>query len=479
MTGPSSETLAQATEDEGGASSPRVVGPLAAFSIVAGSMLGIGIFLTPMKVANELHTTPLFLLAWLLGGFIALCGAVAYAELGAMFPRAGGDYVFLRRAFGPSLAFASGWLLFAGVFAGSIATMAVPVWQYQMPVLLAPWVEWDAGRVLIGPFTWGNTAALGLLLVLTVANVAGTRIAAGLQVLLTMVPFGVLTLAAIWVLATGPHASAVPWEAVSQTPDVLWEGSLVSAMLRASLAIYFAYAGWNAVGYIGGELRNPGRTMPVALLGGTAAITALYLLLCGAFVAVLGMGGLTRAFEAGTAAAGAVGGPRAQYVVTLMIALALVGSLNGTILTGARIGMAMARDGAISRVVGGLHPRFRTPAPALWLQASIAAVLILTGTFDALLELTGIAMLLMGSMTVLALFALRHRAPDAPRPWRALGYPVLPAIYLLVGAAIVGLRSYEILATPEASVAHWLPLFGVLLLAVGWAAHASFAKRAA
>lgn len=453
-------------------STARVIGPLGAVSIVAGSMLGIGIFLTPRVVAGYVDTPAAFLLAWLVGGIIALSGAVAYAELGTMFPRAGGDYVFLREAFGRSLAFASGWLLFAGVFAGSIATMAVPVWQYQMPVLLEPRIgPWDSTAPCLGPLTGAQLGALGLVALLTVVNHLGTRVATIVQTLLTLIPFGLLACGAVVAVVTGPHASAV----LEVEPSGV---GVVEGVLRANLAIYFAYAGWNAIGYVGGEVHAPNRTIPLGLLGGTALIMLLYGLLCVAFLAVLGLGGVRGAFEVGTATALALGGPRAATFVTLLIALALVGSLNGTILTGARIATAMARDGAIARIVGGMSPRFGTPAAALWVQALLASLLVVTGTFELLLDLTGIAMLAMGTMTVIALFVLRRRAPDMPRPYRATGYPVVPLVYLVASVAVIATRVLDVVSTPpeESAWTAWYPLWGLVVLACAWLGHAAYMR---
>ncbi len=457
--------------DDAGA--PRVIGPASAISIVAGSMLGIGIFLTPRVVAGELHTAPLFLLAWLLGGLIALSGAVAYAELGVLFPKAGGDYVFLREAFGRSTSFAAGWLLFVGVFVGSIATMAVPVCLYQLPALLAPFVSVDmsAPATLFGaelPISGAQSVAIQLVAVLTVVNLLGTRLAAWTQIVLTMVPFAVLGVGALWVLFGGGDPTPVVATEVEPTSS-----GLAVSMTKATLAIYFAYAGWNAVGYVGGEVRNPGRNIPIGLLGGTALITVLYLVMCGAFIVALGMGGLTQAFEAGTATAAAVGGPRLQYLVTALIALALFGSLNGTILAGARIAWAMAGDGALPVAFRSLTSR-QTPGVALVAQAVLAAALILSGTFETLLELTSVAMLVMGSLAVISVFVFRARMPDAPRPYRATGYPVLPAFYLLVSAIVIGVSLYRV-AVPGADgpegIDRFLPVFGLVVFAAAWLGH--------
>lgn len=456
--------MSDANGGDAGTAEARVIGPLGAVAIVAGSMLGIGIFLTPRLVAEQLHTPGLFLLAWALGGLIALAGAVAYAELGTLMPKAGGDYVFVREAFGSSAAFASGWLLFAGVFVGSIASMAVPVFQYQMPVLTGV----DFGAIEFAGLPATRWLAMSVIVVLTGVNILGTRLATWVQIALTMIPFALFALGAVVVFAQAPFDGAVASEATTAS-----NGSLPVALTRATLAIYFAYAGWNAVAYVGGEVKNPGRTMPIGLLGGTIAITAFYVLLCGAFVVAHGMGGLLTAFEAGSATAAVLGGDTVTWIVTLLIALALFGSLNGTILAGARIAGAMARDGALVRSLGVIDPRTRTPVRALLLQAVLACALVLTGTFEQLVELTSIAMLVMGGLAVTALFVFRARRPQADRPYRATGYPVLPGFYLLVSVVVVGISVVRVVTNADGAegLERWLSLLGLAVFGLAWIAH--------
>jgi len=457
----------EAEEHSGQAGQPRVIGTMGALAIVVGSMLGIGIFLTPSQVASHLPSALGYLAVWVVGGLIAFSGAVAYAELGTRFPRAGGDYVFLREAFGPSVSFAAGWVLFIGVFTGSVATMAVPLAQYQLPVLLGPAVSFDPGQVLLSfgviEVTWARAIGVLLILVLTGLNVLGTRLSAGTQVLLTVVPVLLFGLAAVLIFFLAEGAPP-PAAAAELSEPVIGFG-------RAILAIYFAYAGWNAIAYVGGELKDPGRTVPRSLLGGTVIITLLYLIMAGAFLFVLGIDGLPQAFEAGTATAQALGGGWVAYGVTLIIALALLGSLNATILAGGRVGWAMARAGALSASVGRLHPRFATPHRTLALQAAVALALVLTGTFELLLELTSVAMLLMGALTMIALFVIRRR-DGREAPYQATLYPWLPLFYLLVSAVVIGAGLYRAVAGSDGwTLKSFYPLMGLAIFALTWALH--------
>lgn len=451
---------------------PRVIGRLGGLAIVVGSMLGIGIFITPPQVASHLPSFGLYLTAWIAGGLIAFCGAVAYAELGTRFPEAGGDYVFLRKAFGPSLSFGAGWLLFAGVFTGSVATMAVPLAEFQIPVLFGPAVAIDPEAVVFSAgfleVTVARLIAVGIIVGLTVLNVLGTRLSANAQVVLTGIPAVLLAVAAVVVFLAMEPAS---FEAPTPTED-----SPLVSFGRAVLAIYFAYAGWNAIAYVGGEMKKPGDTIPFSLLGGTALITVLYLILAAGFVWVLGVSELQETMEAGTAAADAVAGGWLSWAVTLLIAVALIGSLNATVLAGGRVGWAMARRDALNSSLADLHDRFETPARVLVLQGALAAVLVLTGTFEMLLELTSIAMFVMGALTVLALFVIRNRDGD-DAPYRATGYPWAPGLFVVVSVVIVAASLYRAVAGEHGWTAESLyPLAGLGLFLVAAFGHWLFCR---
>ncbi len=450
------------------AAPPRVIGSVAGFAIVAGSMLGIGIFLVPAEVAGYLQAPWAFLLMWAVGGLLAFAGAVACAELGAMLPHAGGDYVFQREAFGPSAAFASGWVLFGAIFTGSIAAMGVSLAKFQLPVLLGS-AGWEAP--VWGGVTGVQLIGVGLILAVTLLNSLGTRLSAGAQTLLTLVPLVVLAGLAVLVV-TGvlePHAAPA---APMTTPREITLGGVVLAYV----AVYFAYSGWNSVIYVAGEVRAPGRTLPRALLGGTVVVTALYLLLCAAFLVALGMDGVRSAGEAGTATAGAIAGDAGRVVVTSLIAMALLAGLNGTVLGGARVLYAMSKGGAFVRFAGELSPRTGAPARALWLQAGWASILVLSGSFEEIISLSSLAMMITGSLTIASLFVLRWRFPDRPRPYRAAGYPWLPGLYLLSSAVVIAVMLGRAMGdTPRA----WFPLLGLGILATAFATHRLWSHRQA
>ena len=386
-------------------------------------MLGVGIFLNPRLVAAEVSSLPAFFAMWLLGGLVAFAGAAAFAEMGAMFPQTGGEYVFLRRAFGPSVSMAAGWTIAVIVFPGSIAAMTVAVAEYQLVPLLR-----GADVSLPGILDSPRATAFALVLLFSLMNVAGARFSAGAQAVLTMAP--VFFFAAIAIAGSGTTPAAA---AAGHTSDSGFMGGFSAAFV----AVYFAYSGWNAVAYVGGEVRRPRRNVPLALLAGTLTVTLLYALLCFFFVHTLGLAGVAAADEAGSTAAIAAFGPRAAVPVTALIAVAILASINGTVMGGARVSWAMAKDRVLPEPVGRLNSH-GVPHVALWLQAGVALVLIATGGFEELLQLTSVTMLIIGAAAVLALFKFRYSEPERERPFRTPLYPLLPATYVALSGFVIG-----------------------------------------
>jgi basic amino acid/polyamine antiporter, APA family len=421
-------SLSAHTDPRSGDDQSFRMGALPAMALVAGSMLGIGIFIAPPVVAAQLTRPGGFLIMWLAGGLSALFGALAIAELGAMLPRAGGDYPYLRRAYGPGFAFAAGWLQLLAIFPGSLATMAVGTASFQFPMVLGDFFDLPVRLgIPLAPETFW---AVVIVLALTGLNHIGVVISGRVQVALTGIPVVILVAASVAVLLTrGLDGGA--WADAGARMDL----PPVSAVALAFLPVYFAYSGWNAAIYVGAEIRDPGRNLPRALVGGTLGVTVLYLLLCVGFLAVFEMSDLANTGEAGTAAARALFGGVGEFVVTTLIVLAMLGSINGTVLTGSRVAFAMARGGHCIRQAGKLHSRYRSPVVALWLQAGWSLVLISTQRFEQLMNYTSAAMLITGSLTVLAVMVLRRKLPDLPRPYRTWGYPVTPLLY--AGSSLV------------------------------------------
>lgn len=406
---------------------PRCISATQAAAIVAGNMIGVGIFLLPAQVASHAPTTGSFLLVWALGGAWALCGALCLGELGAMLPRAGGDYAFLREAYGRDLACTYGWLSLLITFPGSLAVMASLTMQYQAPTLFGDWMSTQLLQP--GDGSWSVRASQGVavlvLALLTALNHRTTRGSAWSQVAVTAVPLAMLLVGAAGLVTLSRASAPVPVEVTGQPG--------LGALGLAMLPVYFAYAGWNAAAYVGGEIKHPARNLPRALLLGTGAVTALYLLVCLAYTRVVPVQDMPGTFSVGAAAAHALLGETGGFAVDALIVIAVLGSLNATILTGSRVVYALSVDGLFPRWAANLHPRWRTPARSLWIQCALASAFILYGDVEPVLDVTVSAMVLMSMLTVGALPVLRVRRPDTPRLFRVPLYPLLPAAYIVIG----------------------------------------------
>jgi APA family basic amino acid/polyamine antiporter len=386
-------------------------------------MLGVGIFVAPPEVAAHVRTPGLFMLVWAAGGLGALCGAVCVAELGAMLPRSGGHYIYIREAYGAGVAFAVGWLQVLAVFPGSLAALASAAASFQLPVLLGSPLAARFpffGLELSGAFVFGSLAILAF----TTLNHFGIVVSSRIEMILVGVPISVLVLATILVfsgLVRGPI--------VATTMPPPSGGADASALAAAYLPVYFAYSGWDAALYVAGEVERPARVLPRSLVGGTLVITALYLLLCYGFLTVLPLDRLATAGEAGSAVARHVFGNVGFTMMASLVLLATLASLNGTILAGSRIAQAMARNRDFFSFAAHVDPRTGTPSRALWLQSAIAIVLLASQRFDQLLAYTTSAMLITGTLSVGAVVLLRRSRSQEIRPYRASAYPVTPAIY--------------------------------------------------
>ena len=422
----------------------RVIGPVGAVAVVAGSMLGIGIFLTPPLVAAAAPSMGWFYGLWLLGGLVALSGATVYAELGAMRPEAGGDVVFQQQALGQAVAGASGMVMFALAFAGSLAAMSAAVCQYQIATITG----YDLSAEVVGPVRGYQLGGMVLVVALTALNALSVRLTAWAQTALTGIPAVLLVGLSLWGLTT----AAAPGAPAGET----------SGLVGAWMAVYFTYAGWPAIIYVAGEVRDPARSLPAGLIGGTVLVTGLYLLLCAAFVHVLGMPGLAEAGEAGSAMAGVLIPEGGAVVMSGLVALALLASLNGTALGGARVALAMAKQGSLPAVLGTQSVRTQIPTAALWVQAGLACLLLLTGGFSTILNITTLAMMLIGSLTVLSALILRARGERS-----SLSLPIaLPAaIYLLSSIAAIALfvMQAESLLQPLLGVGGFVVVLALLL----------------
>lgn len=408
----------------------RRFGYWAGHFVVVGSMIGSGILLTSGPVLRDTGNPGALLALWAVGGLLALCGALCVAELSTALPRSGGDYVFVRAAFGPGAGFVSGWATFVLGFAAPTALAARTAFEY----LTKPYAD-DIGspadvRVLV------QACASALVLAVGVVHTLGHRQSSGLQSVATVVTGSVLLAIAVGGVLSGRgdwnHLSAGGWPAADQWP-VLGVGLIY---------VCYAYAGWNGAGYLAGEIRDPVRTLPRCLLGGTLTVTALYLLVNLAFVYALDPVAMTALPKdeippVAELAVRAVFGSTAARVVGAALGLCLVAAVSAFVLTGPRIAFAMARDGAFPAFAGRLHPTRRTPASATLALALLSAALVWIGSLSELLDYAAVGLAALTGLTVASVVPVRRRA-DLPHPYRMPLYPLPPLAFLAFTAAAIG-----------------------------------------
>ncbi len=412
----------------------RGIGPLDATALVVGSMIGSGIFIVSAESARLTGSAGALLAVWTVAGLLTLAAALSCAELAAMLPRAGGQYAFFREAYGPLAGFLFGWAMFLVIQTGTIAAVAVAFAKF-LGVLL-PGVS-DEPWLAVGPFalTPQRLCAIGVVALLTASNATGLRAGTRTQNLFTAAKAVALAALAIGGLALGGASVAS-----ATGPATSASLPLAAAFAAAMVGPLFSQSAWNNVTFTAEEVRDPGRTLPLALLGGCLAVTSLYVLTNVAYLKTLGLAGIQHApaDRVGTAAARALFGPPGAPAMAAAILVSTFGCVNGLVLSGARVSFAMARDGLFFRSLARLNPA-GVPGNALWLQAAWACALVVTGTYSQLLKYVISADLLLYVLLVAAVIVLRRRRPDWPRPFRAPAYPWLQIAYAAAGLALIAL----------------------------------------
>jgi APA family basic amino acid/polyamine antiporter len=446
---------AQAAESEG-ASSPGFVKAMTltdATMLVAGTMIGSGIFIVSADMARTLGSPFWLLVAWVVTGVMTLLGALAYGELAAMYPRAGGQYVFLREAMGPLMGFLYGWTLFVVIQTGTIAAVGVAfgrflgvLWPAITPDRFAWFPQFDvrtAGGVIELGLTPQRLIALLSIWVLTWINLRGVREGKFVQTTLTIVKTGALAALILLGLTIGRNAEAVAANFGSAFFGGDGTGSFTNAFViafgAALVGSLFSSDSWHGVTSAAAEVKDATKNLPRALLLGTGLVTLLYVLANVSYLSVLPFDQIQGAPQdrVGTAVAQGIFGASGATLMAIAILISTFGCNNGLILSGARVYWAMAKDGVFFKAAGNLSLR-GVPAWALVAQATWTSVLCLTGTYGQLLDYVIFAALIFYALTTVGLFVLRAKQPDVPRPYKAIGYPVLPAIYV-VSAAVVAM----------------------------------------
>src|SRR5271170_3097310 len=411
----------------------RGLGVWAASAIVVGTMVGTGIFLKPSQMAAEGGSVSVVYAAWIVGGLLSLFGALSFAELGAAIPEAGGQYAYLSRGLGPVWGFLFGWMhstvgesasaasiaaAFARFLSEFVPAIAVPLFTFHFTVPFS-------GKPYEFAFTWAQPVAVVALAVFTVINYLGVRIGGRVQVALTLA-----IVAAAFALGHGSSANFHPfWPAKSGVVTL-------SSFLAALAAALWAYDGWEDLNRVGSEVQNPQRNFPIAMAGGTILVAGIYLLFSAVCFYVLPFASVASSQHVGSDVVQTFAGSGAARWFTLVMIVSALGTLNSSLLSGARVPYAMARDGLFFQVTASVHPIFRTPSGALVFQGILASLMALSGTFEELTSLFVFAAWIFYALSVVAMFRLRRIAPELPRPYRTWGYPVVPALFVAGALAL-------------------------------------------
>lgn len=424
----------------------RGLGAWASGAIVVGTMIGTGIFLKPSEMAREGRTVSVVFAAWIIGAILSIFGAFSFAELGSMIPESGGEYAYLRRGFGPVYGFLFGWMhsivgrpsSLASIAAGMmrfvsflVPAVAVPLFTVHIAIPgLTTWIKpYDFA------FTWAQPLAVLWLAFMTGVNYLGVRLGGAVQIFLTtikivsvMIVIGV----AFFAPPGAPHAPDPFWPAAAG----MGGAAIFTAFLAALAAALWAYDGWEDLNLVGAEVADPQRNFPRALVGGVAFVAVIYLVFSAACLKVLPFTSVASSLHIASDVVEHVAGRGAALWITVAMAISALGSMNSSVLTGARVGYAMARDGIFFKIVDGIHPKFRTPGRSLIFQGVLASVMALTGTFEELTNLFIFAAWIFYGFAVLALFRMRRTEPDLPRPYRCWGYPWVPGLFVAGALAL-------------------------------------------
>ena len=423
----------------------RGLGAWASTAIVVGTMIGTGIFLKPAEMAREGRTVSIVFAAWIVGGILSIFGALSFAEMGAAIPEAGGEYAYLRRAFGPAWGFLFGWMhsivgrpsSLASISAGlmrflSFLIPAVAAPMFTIHIAIPGLTSWIKPYDFV--FTRAQPLAVLWIAFMTSINYLGVRLGGAVQVFLTAIKVASVAIVigvAFSAPAAGPHAPDPFWPAAADST-----GMILAAFLATLAAALWAYDGWEDLNLVGSEVVNPEKNFPRALVGGVCFVALIYLLFSAACLKVLPFSSVASSSHIASDVVEHVAGRGAAAWITVAMAISALGSMNSSVLSGARVPYAMARDGIFFKIADGIHPRYRTPGRALIFQGVLAGVMALSGTFEELTNLFIFAGWIFYGFAVVALFRLRSTEPNLPRPYRCWGYPWVPGIFVLGALAL-------------------------------------------
>jgi APA family basic amino acid/polyamine antiporter len=414
------------------------LGLLDATTIVMGSMIGSGVFIVAADIARQVKSPGLLMLTWVITAVLTIIAALSYGELAAMMPRAGGQYVYLREAFGPLSGFLYGWTFFTVIQTGTIAAVAVAFAKFLG--VFVPSVSASNWLFRLGPVGLNTQmiVAIAIIVLLTWVNTRGLRTGALVQNVFTVAKIGALIglVALGFALGRRPEAIAANFTDFWRMPGSLWD--IVRLTGIAMVGALFSSDAWNNVTFTAGEIRNPKRNLPLSLALGVGIVSLIYLACNTVYLMALPLSAIQNAAEdrVATAVISQILGSSATQVMAIAVMISTFGCVNGLSLAGARVSFAMAQDGLFFKAAGRVDAKTHAPVSALWMQCAWAAALTLTGRYNDLLDYVIFAVLLFYILTIAGLFVLRRTRPTAERPYRAIGYPVLPALYILVAGVI-------------------------------------------
>ncbi len=411
----------------------RQLGLFDSSMMVIGIVIGSGIFMTTGLMADVLPSASLILIVWILGGMQMIAGALTFAELGAAMPKAGGQYVYLRAAYGPLPAFLFGWVAFSAYVTGTNAAIAVAIAEHLGTFY--PSFSTHSNIVSIGNFTFssGQLVALSLLVVLSVINYLGIFFGKWVQNIFTVLKIGSILLFALAgiFISTGNQIN------FSFNPTGMDFGSIIIGIGVALVAVNWTVGGWEYVTFTAGEIKNPKKNLPLALFIGTLVILVLYLLINITYLKALPMNALAGEIKVGEATAKALYGQGIAGLFTIVVIISMFGALNGNILVGARVTYAMAKDNLFFPSAAKVHPKNHTPGNAIIIQGVWSSILALSGTFEELITLVVFVNFMMWIAAASTVFVLRKKQPDLDRPYKVWGYPYVPAFFILFSTAIM------------------------------------------
>jgi APA family basic amino acid/polyamine antiporter len=413
----------------------RDLGVSHASAVVVGTIIGSGIFLVPAEMMQAVGSAKLVYLAWLVGGLLSFFGALTYAELGAMKPQAGGEYVYVRDAYGPLGGFLYAWTWFVIAKPASVATIATGLVRILGTFSI---FSFFPTNVVSFPFaiTWGQLVAIAAAILISVLNYVGVKKAGEFQLVFTVLKVVIILGIVVVCFSGAGSATGRGWSNFAGTFTGAKGG--IAGFMAALVAALWAYDGWNDLNMVAGEVKKPERNIPIALIAGVATVGLLYVLMNAAVQYVLPAQVIAASPRPASDAVALVMGRMGASIVSAGMAISMLVTLNGTIMSGARVPFAVARDGYFFSALAEVHPRFHTPSVALLLQAVLSiALLLLGGNFRQLFSLAIFAEWLFYMIAGSTVFVFRWRDPDAARPYRVFGYPFVPALFIAAASALL------------------------------------------